>query len=368
MVPLKTSDFDYDLPRELIAQTPIEPRDRSRLLVLDRSASPLLAHRHFFELTDYLKPGDVMVFNNSRVIRARLFGTRLDTGQKIELLLLRRLSETGEWEALMRSKKRVEPGLQIRIEKKIPLNPPLKKGETDLPHISYTDRCCGTAEVRELRDGGIKVVRFEDESILPLAGEVPLPPYIHEPLADPERYQTVYAEKEGSAAAPTAGLHFTPGMLDRIRGMGVECLFVTLHVGLNTFRPVRVEDALQHPVFPEYGVVDQAASDRINLARSEGRRVICVGTTSVRLVESVARSTVHGRPLEAFAGWVNQFIYPGYEFRVMDALVTNFHLPKSTLLMLVSAFAGRDNVLKAYSEAIGQKYRFYSFGDAMLIL
>jgi S-adenosylmethionine:tRNA ribosyltransferase-isomerase len=340
---LKTSDYDYVLPPELIAQTPIERRDHSRLLIVDR-ADGSIRRRQFYDLTAFLKPGDVLVFNNSRVIRARLYANRLDNGKRIEILLLRRL-ESGIWETLIGSKKKVTVGMQAEMEG----NPEIK------------------AEVTELAAAGVRIVRFSDESALPQLGQVPLPPYIHTPLADPERYQTVYAEKEGSVAAPTAGLHFTPELLGLIRDMGVHCLFVTLHVGLNTFRPVQTEDVLKHPIFPEYGVISAEIAARINLAKAENRRVICVGTTSVRLVESAAHAA-GDRPLQAWDGWVNDFIYPGYRFKVMDSLITNFHLPKSTLLMLVSAFAGKDLIFKAYREAIEQKYRFYSFGDAMLII
>ena len=343
MISLKTSDFNYELPQELIAQTPIEPRDHSRLLVV-RRADGSLEHKRFFDLPEYLKTGDVLVFNNSRVIKARLFATRLDNQKRIEILLLRRLA-LNTWEALIGSRKRVEAGMRAQIE-----------GE---PVVM--------AEVLELKEAGIRVVRFSDETVLPQLGKVPLPPYIHTPLADPERYQTVYSEIEGSVAAPTAGLHFTPELLKKIRGMGVHCLFVTLHVGLNTFRPVQTEDILSHPIFPEYGVISEEVARQINLAKAEHRRVICVGTTSVRLLESAAHAEGQSS-LQPWEGWVNDFIYPGYRFKVMDALITNFHLPKSTLLMLVSAFAGQDLVFKAYREAIEQRYRFYSFGDAMLIL
>jgi S-adenosylmethionine:tRNA ribosyltransferase-isomerase len=343
MTTLKTSDFDYDLPDELIAQTPLEPRDSSRLLVVNRSDGSL-THRIFNQLPEYLKTGDVLIFNNSRVIRARLFGTRTDTSKKIEILLLRRTAH-GTWEALIGSKKRVTAGLQIELE--------------GTPRVS--------AEVMELKESGIRVVRFSDESSLPLLGRVPLPPYIHAPLSDPERYQTVYSDKEGSVAAPTAGLHFTPALLETIRARGVKCLFVTLHVGLNTFRPVQVEDALTHPIYPECGVLDETVASEINLAKKEGRRIICVGTTSVRLVESAARAS-KGSHLKPFEGWANEFIYPGYEFKITEAMITNFHLPKSSLLMLVSALAGKELIFRAYREAIEKKYRFYSFGDAMLIL
>jgi S-adenosylmethionine:tRNA ribosyltransferase-isomerase len=339
---LKTSEFDYVLPQELIAQNPIEPRDSSRLLVVNRHDGSLEHHR-FYELPQFLKPGDVLVFNNSRVIRARLFAIRLDTQMKIEILLLRKL-EKNTWETLIRSRKRVEPGLAMEL-----MSDPRVK-----------------ARVMELRVGGVRVLLFSDDSTLEELGEVPLPPYIHEPLLDPERYQTVYAEKEGSVAAPTAGLHFTPELLRGIQTMGVHSQFVTLHVGLNTFRPVRQDDILAHPVYPEYGVIEKSVADSINTAKKEGRRVVCVGTTSVRLLESVAQTGSTG--LRPFEGWVNLFIYPGHQFKIVDALLTNFHLPKSTLLMLVSAFAGRELMLSAYREAIQRKYRFYSFGDAMFIL
>ncbi len=343
MTCLRTSDYDYQLPQELIAQTPIEPRDHSRLLVTTRLTGSL-THRRFIDVTDYLKAGDVLVFNNSRVIRARLFALRKDNGKKIEILLLRRL-ETNLWECLIGSSKKVEIGLQAEMI-----------GKTDV-----------IAEVIEIFEAGIRLVRFSDETVLPQIGLVPLPPYIHAPLVDPERYQTVYAQTEGSVAAPTAGLHFTPELLEKLKIMGVRCVFVTLHVGLNTFRPVQVDEIPEHPIFPEYGMISQEVAQEINIAKKEGRRVICVGTTSVRLVESAAHASPGGT-LQEWNGWVKDFIYPGYSFKVMDAMITNFHLPKSTLLMLVSAFAGRELVFKAYQEAIAQKYRFYSFGDAMFII
>lgn len=343
MATIKTSEYDYFLPSDLIAQTPIEPRDHSRLLVVDR-ADGSLTHRRFFELPEYLRAGDVLISNNSRVIRARLFAVRADNGKRMEILLLHRL-EPDTWEVLIGSRKRVYAGLQAEME-----------GD---PRIKV--------QVIELKEAGIRVVRFSDELPLSQLGQVPLPPYIHTPLTDPERYQTVYAEKEGSVAAPTAGLHFTPELLARIKEMGVHCLFVTLHVGLNTFRPVQTEDILSHRIFPEYGVISQETAAQINRAKAENRRVICVGTTSVRLVESAAHVVENGQ-LKPWDGWVDDFIYPGYRFKIMDSLVTNFHLPRSTLLMLVSAFAGKDLIFKAYREAMDQKYRFYSFGDAMLIL
>jgi S-adenosylmethionine:tRNA ribosyltransferase-isomerase len=343
MLSIKTSDFDYDLPQELIAQTPIEPRDHSRLLVVNRLDGSV-AHRRFFDLTEYLKPGDVLIFNNSRVIRARLYATRLDNAKRIEILLLRRL-ESNHWETLIGSKKRVNLGMQAVME--------------GCPEI--------TAKVVEMREAGVRVVRFSDESVLPLIGHVPLPPYIHAPLADSERYQTVYSQPEGSVAAPTAGLHFTPELLKKIQSSGVHCLFVTLHVGLNTFRPVQTEEITEHPIFPEYGVISEDVAAHINQAKAEKRRIICVGTTSVRLLESAAHVSANGF-VQPWDGWVNDFIYPGYQFKVLDNLITNFHLPKSTLLMLVSALTGKELLLKAYQEAVAQSYRFYSFGDAMLIL
>jgi S-adenosylmethionine:tRNA ribosyltransferase-isomerase len=343
MLSLKTSDFDYNLPLELIAQTPIEPRDHSRLLVVNRRNASL-THRHFFNLPEYLKPGDVLIFNNSRVIRARLYATRLDNAKRIEILLLRRL-EPNLWETLIGSRKRVQMGMLAKMEG----NPLIQ------------------AEVTAIKEAGVRVVRFSDDSALPEIGHVPLPPYIHTPLADPERYQTVYAQPEGSVAAPTAGLHFTPQLLEQIRNMDIQCLFVTLHVGLNTFRPVQTEEISEHPIFPEYGVISAQVAAGINQAKAENRRIICVGTTSVRLIESAAHQSPRG-VIQPWDGWVNDFIYPGYQFKVLDALITNFHLPKSTLLMLVSALTGKELLLKAYQEAIEQRYRFYSFGDAMFIV
>ncbi len=303
-----------------------------------------MQHRRFSDLPAYLKSGDVMVFNNSRVIRARLFATRLDNRKRIEILLLRRLT-TNTWETLIGSKKKIVAGLKAEIEGGLPF----------------------LAEVLEVKAAGLRIVRFSDETLLPRVGHVPLPPYIHTPLADPERYQTVYAEPEGSIAAPTAGLHFTRPLLARLEQSGIRCVFVTLHVGLNTFRPVQTADIESHPIFPEYGLISPEAAAEIRQARAEERRVICVGTTSVRLLESAAHSTKDGT-VRPWDGWVNDFIYPGYQFKVMDALITNFHLPQSTLLMLVSAFAGRDLILRAYQTAVDLRYRFYSFGDAMLVL
>ena len=338
---MKTSDFDYFLPPELIAQTPIEPRDSSRLLVLNRAAGSI-EHRYFYDITDYLREGDVMVFNDSRVIPARLKGTRAVYGGKVEILLLRR-REPGVWEALVKPARRLQPGAVIDIDSGI------------------------KAEIMAVGEKGMRVVSFSDESALAKAGEVPLPPYIREPLANPERYQTVYARPTGSVAAPTAGLHFTPALLDKIREKGVLCLFTTLHVGLDTFRPITEDDPRDHVIYREYGVVAEEVANELNKARREGRRIICTGTTTVRLVEQAAGAS-KTEEMEPFAGWVDLFILPGHRFRMVDALVTNFHLPRSTLLMLVTAFGGRERIAEAYREAIGKKYRFYSFGDAMLIL
>ncbi|MBI2979759.1 MAG: tRNA preQ1(34) S-adenosylmethionine ribosyltransferase-isomerase QueA [Chloroflexi bacterium] len=343
---MKTSSFDYSLPQELIAQTPIEPRDQARLMVLDRCDGSLRHHR-FSAITDFFRDGDILVFNNSRVIPARLSGKRVDGDGRLEILLLRRLSPN-LWETLVKPGKRVMIGTQIEIA----------------GNAANSDRV--TAEAVGLGEGGMRVLSFSDETLLPGLGKVPLPPYIRFPLADPECYQTVYAQVDGSVAAPTAGLHFTPELIDKLKAKGVRCLFVTLHIGLDTFQPVREDDPADHRIHQEYGVISPEVADELSQARREGRRIICVGTTSVRLIEAAAQAT--GAVDEPFAGWVNLFIVPGYQFRLVDALITNFHLPRTTLLMLVSAFAGRDLILDAYQEAIAQQYRFYSFGDCMLIL
>jgi S-adenosylmethionine:tRNA ribosyltransferase-isomerase len=351
---VKTSDFDYFLPPEMIAQTPVEPRDTSRLLVINRSDSTITHVNSFSDICRYLRASDVLVFNNSRVMPARLKGTKPETGGKVEILLLKHM-EDGSWEAL------VKPGKRVRIGTKIELfNDLLPSGEKIPPVF---------AEIVNVLDEGIKLVRFSDERYLPLLGKMPLPPYIHTPLENPERYQTIYADvdKTGSAAAPTAGLHFTPELIDTLRKNGIKCLFTTLHVGLDTFRPVQGEDLSQHKMHFEYGYISREVADEVSRAKLEGRRVICVGTTSVRLVEYAAGISKNA-PLDSFEGWVNLFILPGYKFLIPDAMITNFHLPKSTLLMLVSAFGGMDLMKKAYQEAIEQHYRFYSFGDAMLII
>ena len=342
---MKTSDFNYNLPPELIAQTPTEPRDQSRLMVLSRSDGSIKHHR-FFEIVDYLRSGDVLVFNDSRVIPARLNGKKVDTGGRVEVLLLRRL-DSGIWEALVKPGKRVSIGTKVEL--------------------GGTNKAKVLAEITGLRQEGIKLISFSDETLLPQLGRIPLPPYIHTPLTNPERYQTVYARTPGSVAAPTAGLHFTPELLNRIEQKKVSLRFVTLHVGLDTFRPVREDDPLKHPIHKEYGRLTQEVATELSQAKMEGRRIVCVGTTAVRLIEAAAQASKVSL-LESFDGWVSLFALPGCKFRMVDALITNFHLPRTTLLMLVCAFAGRDFILRAYEEAIALKYRFYSFGDAMLIL
>ena len=340
---MKTSDFYYDLPHELIAQTPIEKRDTSRLMTLDR-ATGAVGHHHFYDLPDFLRPGDCLILNNSRVLPARLVGQRLPGGGICEVLLL---NDRGEniWECLVR------PGRKLRKGTK------LSFGNGEL-----------TAEIVEQLEEGGRLIRFDYEGIflevLEHLGRMPLPPYIKEELQDQERYQTVYSKVLGSAAAPTAGLHFTPELLDIIQRKGVRIGYVTLHVGLGTFRPVK-EDAIEdHPMHSEYCTIPQETADLINETRASGGRCICVGTTSCRTLESWAADDGH---MEARSGWTDIYIYPGYKFKVMDGLVTNFHLPESTLIMLVSAFAGREHILDAYAEAVRERYRFFSFGDAMFI-
>ncbi len=344
---MKTSDFDYYLPQELIAQTPIEPRDSSRLMVVTRSDTSV-DHNAFNKLTDFLKSGDVLVMNNSRVIPARLFGIKADADISVEILLLRRSALGASWEAM------VKPGKRLPVGAKINLVSPDK-----IIHVM--------AEIVAILPDGIREITFSDDSLLPALGNIPLPPYIHTPLSDTERYQTVYSNDEGSAAAPTAGLHFTTRLLDELKEKGIECLYTTLHVGLDTFRPIQVEDPNLHHIHKEFGSINQETAARISKAKTEGRRVICVGTTSVRLLEYAAlKSPIN--PLDPFYDWVDLLILPGYHFGIVDAMITNFHLPRSTLLMLVSAFAGVDLIKNVYTEAIAKRYRFYSFGDAMLIL
>ena len=348
---MKTSDFDYSLPAGLIAQTPIEPRDHSRLLVLHRQDGSI-EHRHFYDIVDYLHSGDVMVFNNSRVIPARLKGKRAGSGGVVEILLLRRL-EVNVWEALVKPARRLPIGARVEIT--------ANSSPGDIPDTPIL------AEITGAGDSGIRTIRFTDESRLLAAGEMPLPPYIHTPLENPERYQTVYSQVLGSAAAPTAGLHFTPALLGKIENKGVRCLFTTLHVGLDTFRPVTEDDPLKHTIYREYGIVGSDVAAGLSIARREGRRIICVGTTSVRLIEQATLKSQFGE-IQPYSDWVNLFILPGHRFHMVDVLVTNFHLPKSTLLMLVTAFGGKEPIDKAYREAIEHGYRFYSFGDAMLII
>lgn len=339
---MKTSDFYFDLPEELIAQTPLERRDASRLLCLDRW-SGAREHRIFSELPELLHPGDCLVMNDSRVLPARLMGMR-ETGGVVEVLLLRDLGG-GRWECLTRPGRKTRPGTRLIFG----------NGELE-------------AEVREVAEGGNRIVEFKYEGIflevLERLGKMPLPPYIKVELEDGERYQTVYSKEPGSAAAPTAGLHFTKELLARIADRGVRECFVTLHVGLGTFRPVKAEDIEEHEMHSEFCIMPEETARIITETKRSGGRVVCVGTTSCRTVESFANED---GTMDAKSGWTNIFIYPGYRFKCMDALVTNFHLPESTLIMLVSAFAGRENVLAAYEEAVRERYRFFSFGDAMFI-
>lgn len=388
---MRTTDFDYHLPLELIAQSPIEPRDSSRLMVTHRDTG-LLEHRDFGNILEYLRPGDVMVFNQSRVIPARLYGRRADTGSKAEFLLLRRNAD-GTWQAMARPGRRLRAGVVVDIDElegqKSPQAPSTKGGlldiadegdaKEDLPAFRKGGTEGGfSVEVIASHDDGLKTVRLSHEEGIERFGHTPLPPYIKEKLDDPSRYQTVYAHQPGSVAAPTAGLHFTDALLEQVRAMGVETVFVTLHVGLDTFRPVDEEDPTEHKIHTEHYQIDRQAADALNRAKSEGRRIIAVGTTSVRVLEQAAQ-TLEERgqtELSETESEASLFILPGHPFRLVDAMVTNFHLPRSSLLMLVSAFIeqgasqgeGRAGVLAAYREAIHQTYRFYSFGDAMLIL
>jgi S-adenosylmethionine:tRNA ribosyltransferase-isomerase len=342
---LRTEDFDYNLPPELIAQKPLEPRDTSRLLVLNRQNGDV-EHRHFYDLLNYLHDGDVMVFNDSRVIPARLSGTKANTGGSVEILLLRRIAQN-VWETLVKPGRRVKTGTILEL--------------ADKQRNKIVQ-----AEILTEGENGLRTIRFSDDALLSDIGQVALPPYIHEPLQNQNRYQTVYADRKGSVAAPTAGLHFTPELLAKIRQQGVKCLFVTLHVGLDTFRPVQEDNPAEHVIHKEYGYMSADVAAELARAETNGRRVICVGTTSVCMVEAAAQ-TGKG-DIQPFEGWVDLFILPGHKFRVVDAMITNFHLPKSTLLMLVSAFTGKALIDNAYQIAIAEKYRFYSFGDAMLIL
>ena len=342
---MQLSDFDYHLPPGLIAQHPIAERDHSRLMVVDRRRQSI-EHRHFFEISQYLAPGDTLVLNDSRVIPARLNGVIEGSGRRAEVLLLKRL-EGGAWEALARPGRRLMPGSRVTV-------PGVKPGvEGEL-----------TVSILSTGEGGLRTVSLGGNAVPDGYGTMPLPPYIHARLDDDERYQTVYSRPEGSAAAPTAGLHFTPGLLDGLKLKGINTTFVTLHVGLDTFQPVRAEDPSRHHIHTEYGQVSRETADLVNDTRSRGKRVVAVGTTSVRLIEAASQE---GRTAP-FAGQVGLFILPGYRFQVTDAMVTNFHLPRSTLLMMVSAFAGREFILDCYETAKGEGYRFFSFGDAMLIM
>jgi len=341
---MKRSDFGFDLPEELIAQDPLAKRSNSKMLVLDKQTGDVM-HRHFYDIVEHMNQGDCLVINDTKVIPARLLGIKVDTGAKIEVLLLKQKEEK-IWEVL------VKPGKKAQVGAKLSFGEGLLIGE-----------------VIDIVEEGNRLIRFSYEGIfeeiLDELGEMPLPPYITHQLEDKERYQTVYAKHSGSAAAPTAGLHFTEELLQQIEAKGIAVARVTLHVGLGTFRPVKVDDILEHHMHAEFYQLEQAEADKINKAKDTGHKVIAVGTTSCRTIESVADK--HGRVRET-SGWTEIFIYPGYEFKVLDALITNFHLPESTLVMLVSALAGRENILSAYKQAVDEKYRFFSFGDAMLII
>ena len=339
---MRTSDFDYELPAALIAQTPMEPRDHSRLMSLN-IADGGIAHHRFYELPSLLRADDVMAFNDSRVMAARLYGRR-GGGGAIELLLLARVSP-GVWRAIGRPGRNLRPGTAFEI-------------------TSGAGAMAG--EVLRIEEGGERIVRLDDEARLPEVGVAPLPPYISEALDDAERYQTVYARVEGSAAAPTAGLHFTESLLGRLRAMGVDTAFVSLHVGWDSFRPVKTDNPVEHKMHSEYFEISNETAALIRRAKADGRRIVAVGTTTVRLLEHAAALSGDGLPA-AGSGWADIFITPGYRFRVVDALITNFHLPRSTLLMLTSALAGRDAMMRAYAAAVAERYRFYSFGDAMFI-
>ena len=336
------SDFDYNLPEERIAQTPAEPRDSSRLMVLTPQEC-IIEHKRFFQLGDFLDKGDVLIFNDTRVIPARLIGARSQTGGKVEIFLLRQIDKD-QWETL------VKPGKKIRVGSIIQFGE-----ELSCEIIAHTE--FGGRIVRFMYDGVF-------EEILDRMGNMPLPPYIHESLADQERYQTIYSRVKGSAAAPTAGLHFTESLMDELRDKGVQFGFVTLHVGLGTFRPVHVDTIEEHVMHREFYSVPMETAELIHAAKKEGRRIVAVGTTSIRTLESAA---VDMGTVETGDGWTDIFIYPGYEFKIVDAVITNFHLPKSTLIMLISAFAGREFTLAAYQTAVKEQYRFFSFGDAMFI-
>ncbi len=342
---MEIEDFDFDLPEELIAQTPLEERASSRLMVLNRK-NRSITHQHFYDILDFLKPGDCLVLNNTKVLPARLYGVKDETGAKVEVLLLTQL-EADDWEVLVKPAKKVKEGTTISF------------GEGKL-----------TATCIDTKEHGGRVLRFHYDGIfyevLDQLGEMPLPPYIKEQLDERDRYQTVYAKEKGSAAAPTAGLHFTDELLQQMKDKGVEIAFITLHVGLGTFRPVSVDNIEEHEMHAEFYQMTQKTADQLNQVKARGDRIISVGTTSTRTLETIARDT--GGTFEERNGWTDIFIYPPYQFKAIDGLITNFHLPKSTLIMLVSALADRDFILEAYNKAVDERYRFFSFGDAMLIM
>lgn len=339
---MKTEDFNYDLPEELIAQTPLKNRDESKLLVLDKKTGDI-EHKHFYDIIDYLNEGDALVLNDTKVLPARLFGIKEETNAHIEILMLKEI-DTDTWECLTKPAKRVNIGTVIDFGGLL------------------------KAKAVEIKEEGIVVYKFEYKGIfyeiLDKLGTMPLPPYIHEKLKDQSRYQTVYAKEEGSAAAPTAGLHFTKELLKKIEEKGIKIVYVTLHVGLGTFRPVNVEDVTKHKMHSEYYIMSEESANILNEVKKKGNKIISVGTTSTRTLETIMN--LYGE-FKSCSGWTDIFIYPGYEFKAIDNLITNFHLPKSTLVMLVSALAGKDNILNAYNEAIKLRYRFFSFGDAMFI-
>lgn len=340
---MKTSDFYYDLPESLIAQEPLAERDKSRLMVLDKESGEI-EHKHFYDIENMINPGDALILNDTRVLPARLYGVKEDTGGAIEFLLLNKRS-MDTWEVILKPGRRAKPGARFVF------------GDGKLK-----------AEILDIVNEGNRLVKFEYEgvfeNVLDELGEMPLPPYITKKLEDKDRYQTVFAKHNGSAAAPTAGLHFTPELLERLKEKGVRIGYVTLHVGLGTFRPVKAEEITEHKMHSEFYVLPEETAELINKTKAEGGRIVSVGTTATRTLETAGRC---GMPLLASSGWTDIFIYPGKTFNVIDALITNFHLPESTLIMLVSALAGRENVLNAYSEAVKEKYRFFSFGDAMFI-
>jgi len=342
---MNISEFDYQLPPEYIAQVPIEPRDRSRMMIVDRM-SGACEHAYFFNLPELLRENDTLVFNNSRVIPARLRCKKKGSTTNIELLLLRKIEEN-MWESMVRPGRKIAPGDVLYVSDR---NGHMKHDEV----IEVLERC----------DSGLRIIKLANDSIVERFGQIPLPPYIHTPLKQSERYQTVYADIKGSVAAPTAGLHFTPGMLAKVKKKGVAIALVTLHIGLDTFRPIHVEDPKQHEIHTEYGEVSEETASLLNETKRRGGRIIAVGTSTVRLIEAAS----HNGVVQPLSGQIKLFIMPGYAFQITDAMITNFHLPRSTLLLMVSAFAGRETILNAYEQAKQGKYRFYSFGDCMLIL